>query len=449
MSISTCPRCREEFRVPSGAIPANAYAQCPWCHETFPVSEVLESLPPQLQIVSADGTPMAIGSAGSGLELVQSSSRQGGESAAGMVVHEARDDAFPLETSEQTTVEDQNWQPDFGSFQTTHEDPYSTWDQSDASPIQSMNVSKGNGRPKRKSSGLGTAIGIVLGGLASVPIAGGLLMLFGRTPDWGFWPFDGERVSVRAAAPLPENPPRSRTPSSSGTPLRFNRDQPELDASLDPSASAAQEILSTSLGDSEIEQATDMTAIVDSEPASGSEANDSIGASSDSPAAAPAVANSADDPALVSAADEAATKAAKMIEVISQSEVDQAELQRRLAITYQTIAKAAELAEPSGALLETLAAKIVDSPFAREIGSAGWDSLGAADRPNDGIALIGNYQGPAPDNAQQGALLTAESGQSVRLDSDSPLPADQAVLVLGRVVEEGTAVRVLHSQPLP
>ncbi len=42
MIVSNCPRCCEPLRVPTGELPDNAYAQCPWCRETFPLSDVLD-----------------------------------------------------------------------------------------------------------------------------------------------------------------------------------------------------------------------------------------------------------------------------------------------------------------------------------------------------------------------------------------------------------------------
>ena len=58
MIASNCPRCRESFRLPSDELPEDAYAQCPWCSESFPISEVLNQLPPVLEVLSADGQPL-------------------------------------------------------------------------------------------------------------------------------------------------------------------------------------------------------------------------------------------------------------------------------------------------------------------------------------------------------------------------------------------------------
>ena len=41
-------------------MPDDAYAMCPWCHETFPLKEVLDRLPPQLKILTADGEPVVV-----------------------------------------------------------------------------------------------------------------------------------------------------------------------------------------------------------------------------------------------------------------------------------------------------------------------------------------------------------------------------------------------------
>jgi hypothetical protein len=72
MLVSNCPRCKESFRVPSGELPEDAYAECPWCRETFPITDLLNQLPPILEVMTADGQPIAsapqVASAGLGAE---------------------------------------------------------------------------------------------------------------------------------------------------------------------------------------------------------------------------------------------------------------------------------------------------------------------------------------------------------------------------------------------
>ncbi len=275
MIISQCPRCHEGFRVPSGPIPTDAYAHCPWCRETFPISEILGSLPPVLEIVSADGKPLALGEPvaeiGSGLQLIESSHRQSEVESFGALSERHRRDGFEhlngshdddlhatiTDETVAETIVDEDWHQDMSlvgsnggaSVETDDGDPYSTWDGTQTSPIHSMNVATKSSSRKRKGAGIGTFLGIVLGGLTSVPIAGGLLALMGRTPDWGFWPFQGEQASSSVrAAPLPESDARfNATSPPTGTPLRFNRDQANLERSADPTLAAAQQIINADL----------------------------------------------------------------------------------------------------------------------------------------------------------------------------------------------------------
>ncbi|GIW94781.1 MAG: hypothetical protein KatS3mg110_2822 [Pirellulaceae bacterium] len=50
MSIARCPRCRDEVTVPSH-VSAEALVECPWCRETYPLAEAIDSMPPMLRVV--------------------------------------------------------------------------------------------------------------------------------------------------------------------------------------------------------------------------------------------------------------------------------------------------------------------------------------------------------------------------------------------------------------
>ncbi len=54
-------------------------------------------------------------------------------------------------------------------------------------------------RAKPKGSMVRTGLGIILGGLLAVPLAGLVLTLFGQKPDWGFWPFNGNSSTLAYA----------------------------------------------------------------------------------------------------------------------------------------------------------------------------------------------------------------------------------------------------------
>ena len=55
-----CPRCSEAIRLPSASLPDGVYAECPICRETFLASEVIDRLPPVLQLIGADGNPLQL-----------------------------------------------------------------------------------------------------------------------------------------------------------------------------------------------------------------------------------------------------------------------------------------------------------------------------------------------------------------------------------------------------
>ena len=488
MIISTCPRCREGFRVPTGPIPEDAYAHCPWCRETFPISEVLDNLPPQLEIVSSDGTPLVIGEkaalGGSGLQLVEPPRHQPFPVAAETVIDDEIDESYQLHEPE--------------------DDPYETWDSTDSSSVQSMNVStRSGGSKKRKGGGLGTFIGIVLGGLASVPIAGGLLMLLGRTPDWGFWPFQAEQTSQAyssmRAAPLPSSEPNLTSSPSTGTTLRFGKDQPSSPPQDDPAELAASEILGSSPTEAPKQEAPEAsTSTQDTQvasvrgpdpeadrlsgtaemmpgPSSGttnsvttnsgttnsgttnsgttnSGSSDEVASSiappateSTSPKLPPNTPSAIAAPPVetVSDASKLATEALQMIDAMRQFKGNDDERARRLSLTYQKIAIAAEKTQQPTELFD-LAGKIVDSPFRDVIKSAGWKWLVFKNRTTDGIALIGRIQASG-----EPYLLTSDSGKTVTLVAEEPIPSDQEVLVLGRLIDQGETLSVVLVEPIP
>jgi hypothetical protein len=94
-------------------------------------------------------------------------------------------------------------------------------------------------RAKRQGSPIKSAIGIAIGGLMAFPLAAGILALAGKPLDLGFWPFDGQTISMspesrRSAAPPMDPPPRTANNGNNGN--RAGRslaeDLPSLD--VDP-----------------------------------------------------------------------------------------------------------------------------------------------------------------------------------------------------------------------
>ncbi|MEM8667378.1 MAG: hypothetical protein AAGG48_07675 [Planctomycetota bacterium] len=181
MLVASCPLCLESFRVPSGPIPADAIAVCPWCQEQVPLQDVMNGLPPVLEFKTSDGSPISIDDAPAATanQLGHAQESPAWES----------DSASPIDEPYRSDEEDSSPADDWnlagtGLTSTANDGSMSFGD-------DQMRVMPVPVRRRKKGSGIRTAIGVVLGGFAAVPIAGGLLMLMGRTPDWGVWPFDG------------------------------------------------------------------------------------------------------------------------------------------------------------------------------------------------------------------------------------------------------------------
>lgn len=231
MSNVRCPRCGDSFRLPAVDIPPGASARCPWCSETLPVAQLLSSLPPVAELISADGAELANPFATAPDSDVDwdDSADIAGDSAAELdfddPVEVASDQPFaPLDDLTDRTA-DEDAQPDdlaaalpleFGA--PAEPRPLSevadlAFDQDD----QRLNT---RARAKKKPATLRSILGVVIGGLMAFPLAAVILALLGKPLDLGFWPFDGNTIatgtSSRTAAPLPvtaESPAEPQRPA--------------------------------------------------------------------------------------------------------------------------------------------------------------------------------------------------------------------------------------------
>ena len=114
-----------------------------------------------------------------------------------------------------------------------------------------------NAKPRRKKQGspLLHVAGVILGGIASIPLAAGVLYMAGVSPDFGFWPFDGSLVKkpeISVSQPMELREERVTRPPQNGRSLAedlnpqasnaFNEEASASDNALamaDSSASAA------------------------------------------------------------------------------------------------------------------------------------------------------------------------------------------------------------------
>jgi hypothetical protein len=531
MIVTNCPRCDEEFRIPDGEIPSDAYAHCPWCRETFPFSDVLGNLPPTLQLLDSDGRPLEISEARSeeaaGLQIVGS---QKADPVSGHLVQDNYHKGFTFEGSDSAdphatvadkpldeTIVDDDWNQQVDlTDSSTHvetfadDDSYDTLEESDASPLQSVSVSGNRGPRKRKGSGIGTLIGIVLGGLLSLPIAGGLLTLLGKTPDWGFWPFLGETddASGRVAAPPPQRSVSDVGGFDPGTrpSLRFNQESAGTQSSYDPAEEAAREIVGTTTGEpmtapsdangdpgsvgfesmSE-DRADDTTSFASStrHPA-GSEEIDAASASP--PDAANTASAESIDPEQVALDDEAPASSppsppsANADQSVAspptlgdnaasaaQGEFTPEELANR-AVQMIRVVSSTQLGAGATPQAQTEQRRRIALTYQTIAGAAaGTDSPGDAlkalaativSSPLCEDVRAAGWQWLKSPNRQSsgialiglategGTVLESDSGETIALLGDTEIPDGDQVLVLGRLDQSGESLRVIHTEPV-
>lgn len=434
MIISKCPRCHEDCRVPTGPLPVDLHAQCPWCHENFPISEVTGPLPPELKLVTAEGEPFLLGTGGS-------SADSSGPTGANFQIDTGIDDVMkrgsfingadhdPLQVD---PVHD-NWAQQRGNdlerLQSRkvldfHDTSFETYEKLEKTAIDSMKVTSNGNSRRQNTSGLRTLLGIALGGIASVPIAGCLLMLMGRTPDWGFWPFYGERgPSSVKAAPLPTNSDGSATSRPAGKRLRFNVENPGRSLLADPAESAVRDILQSSDADDSQDTGADASNKIDAEQ----KPNDL-----DLKASRKA------------AATELATRASQMLRAMTNFNGTDEERQRRIGLTYETLASVNLFSLSSDDQLANLAKKVVDSPLLEDLRLEGWKQLVVAAEESSGVALIG-----VTVVSDDGIFLTNDAGEMVKLELSETPGDSRKVLIMGRLKDQRSTLTVLHMQPIP
>ena len=233
MITTSCPRCAEAIRLPTENPPSDATAQCPWCGELFPASELCNNLPPMVELIAADGQPLYV----NGETLVEPESIETAD-VADEVNQESTEkidigteidfDDQENETEQVANAEDQfnfvpnvdegqtqadmdgnsenQWAQELGDLETDSSMP--SFDLSNdgevATPIAPMKVKASPPPPRqKKTSPVRTLVGFALGPVIAGIIAWPVLWYFDR--DLGFWPFRGRSTSAEPhsrAAPV-------------------------------------------------------------------------------------------------------------------------------------------------------------------------------------------------------------------------------------------------------
>lgn len=158
MTIARCPSCGDQVRVPA-TISDQATLRCPLCQETFDCEAVTASLPPVLEVVhdpQAQEVPV-LAAAATGFQGI-SIHGDGGGMVDGGLATEGRDNGNDAS-------------PDLPAFEFEE----ASAPQREA-PSFSESVTGSNGettrrRPSKPANPLPQMIGVILGGLASIPLA--------------------------------------------------------------------------------------------------------------------------------------------------------------------------------------------------------------------------------------------------------------------------------------
>ncbi len=197
MILSHCPRCSESIRIPTGEVPDDAYAQCPWCRETFPASELIDQLPPVVQLMDSGGNPLVVSSS----PVVAGDAQP--NPFAGAVASDSWSGAAATEESGAGQGDQYFNELKFGDEPAAGAVDIQVGTSESAS-LEERPTRVRARQPKKKKSSIGTMIGVALGPVLALPLAGGILLALGRAPDLGFWPFDGTYnggAQQRSAAP--------------------------------------------------------------------------------------------------------------------------------------------------------------------------------------------------------------------------------------------------------
>ncbi len=487
MIISNCPRCQEEFRVPQGTMPEDAYAMCPWCHETFPLVEVLNHLPPALQILTADGEPIAI------MEPVGSHSAAGIQSLAGASIGSSDH----VQTND-VSGSDQQWEPTALNFVAESRQAEGGWNPSGTSQNASMRVSAGPNRRKKSGSGIRSMVQVVVGGLLSVPIALAILLAVGRAPDLGFWPFDGQARSPRELLPFLDDAKaddQTTFPSFEGQQLDTTDFDDAMKNAEDPSQSALDQIFAPDesldsddqsnlnqtplanpnqtafrkgaentpdssqpkelknppeLPSSLANTSTDSRPVIELESTGSNKDNDAdsattvIAASQIKPSEQ-VIDDNVESKSLNSVPAQAMINITAALQAIKKLDAEDQDIDtNNLAEAYESMAKACETAQEYPAALSLLANAFSQSKALKQLQEAAVTWLDYPQRSTQGIVLTGK-----PGATAKSQILTLDSGRVLTISGKLSLPLAETVVVLGQITETKDEIQIEFTAPLP
>ncbi len=391
MNISNCPRCGDPFRVPVEVLEHDAQAQCPWCGERFPLSEVIDRLPPVLTILSADGTAL-----------------------------------------------NQHWQPatgvksntgslpdDLDGFVLAHDGPAidETVAFTDDVSIDLANHAVSTAptvhaaRRRNSGGGLRSLLGVVMGGLLALPIAGGILWGLGLGP---FAESELVRRNQVASKPVELQDDRRpiETPRMSSQELDSGVESTDGEADLEDAGLSMPPLDPTTLDPVALDPAPDVQMAIDQVATPMAETTEPAEQSLE----IVDVELQPESEELIKTVD----VAVQMINALSSFDRNNEKWGQYLETAYQTVAKAGALAQSDGERIRELASAVKASSILDELSEAGTVWMSDSSRTHDGVLIVGTTDGES---------LTLESGQQVKLSGSVSLPASGRVVAIGRILD--------------
>jgi hypothetical protein len=284
-------------------------------------------------------------------------------------------------------------------------------------------------RRRKSGGGLRSMLGVVVGGLLAVPIAGVLLWGMGRYLGRGpFAESYGGSQNRVAFQPLEIREDREpvvnrQTPTeTTSAASQASSDEPGFELpTADPPPTDAPLTETSTTADPSAEN-IDIRQQEPVEPSTSGVPDVELDLQPESKE-------------LVDTVD----RALQMIDALQKYEVDQKKRVQWLVTAYQTIASAGALAESNGPAIQDLAQAIKNSKILDDLDKAGSDWMQFDTRSNDGALIIG---------VADGRSLTLGSGKTVKLSGDVSVPGSGRVMVMGQILDPQT-VKVIVVEPLP
>lgn len=201
LSIGHCPKCGERVRIPQ--VDGQSQVRCPWCNAEFELQQLIQNLPPVLEVISAvqaseynpAGTPADLGDTdGFDFRLADSPD------------------------SEASDLSSLSASPDFSP-----------------SERMSPNLATRPRAKRRRESPFVTFMKMAGGGVAGLVIAVIILQAIGRLPDLGFWPFRGPGTQLIPKDLFGDGSNSSRTDRQENLSTQFSDNStPERAANNEP-----------------------------------------------------------------------------------------------------------------------------------------------------------------------------------------------------------------------